>query len=389
MIQRFPYCLVGLAVLIGCSAPSSRNETAQAGRESQVTLAGRVADSSGLRERIARIDSAIETERQRLGIPGAAVAIATADRALLIKGFGDRDLEHKLPVTPKTRFLIGSCTKPFTALATIIAADEGLLSVDDSPRRFLPYLHLRDPVADAQVTLRDLLSHRTGVPDDLGGGWYERYGTTERLIQVAMRSQPRGPFRQVFNYNNYLYSAAGLAVATARHTTYDSVITRTIFEPLGMRSSGLSLRAVEASGDFSYGYEDSARTRVPPTRLVYLPAIAPAGNINSNAEDMSRWARMLVGGGVLEGRRIVSDSGFKKMLTPAVQTSSGGQYALGWFVEDWHGLRLYSHPGGVTGFGTRCEFLPDQRLGWVILTNVDDQVLPKAVREIIYDNLLR
>ena len=77
------------------------------------------------------------------------------------------------------------------------------------------------------------------------------------------------------------------------------------------------------------------------------------------------------------------------MLTPAVRTSSGGQYALGWFVEDWHGLRLYSHPGGVTGFGTRCEFLPDQRLGWVILTNVDDQAVPKAFREIVYTNLLR
>src|SRR6185503_19128682 len=222
--------------------------------------------------------------------------------------------------------LIGSCTKPFTSLATIIAADDGLLSLDDSPRRFLPYHHLRDPVADAQVTLRDLLSHRTGVPDDLGGGWYERYGTTERLIQVAMRSQPSGPFRQVFHYNNYLYSAAGEAVAAARHTTYDSVITRTIFEPLGMRNSGLSLEAVEASNDFSYGYEDSARTRVRPTRLVYLTGIEPAGNISSNAEDMARWARMLVGGGVLDGRRIVSDSGFRAMLTPAVRTSSGGQY---------------------------------------------------------------
>jgi CubicO group peptidase (beta-lactamase class C family) len=388
-MRLFAYCLVGVVTLVGCSTSSSRTDATQDSHAAQVVLAGRVADSTGLRERLARIDTAIETQRQQLGVPGAAVALVTADRALLIQGFGYRDREHELPVTPTTRFLIGSCTKPFTAIAVMIAADEGLLSLDDSPRRFLPYFHLRDPVADARVTLRDLLSHRTGVPDDLGGGWYERYGTTERLIQVAMRSQPRGPFRQVFHYNNYLYSAAGLSVASARHTTYDSVIVRTIFEPLGMRSSGLSLEAVEASDDFSYGYEDSARTRVPPTRLVYLPAIAPAGNISSNAEDMARWARMLVGGGELDGRRIVSDSGFRAMLTPAVRTSSGGQYALGWFIEDWHGLRLYSHPGGVTGFGTRCELLPDQRLGWIILTNVDDQVLPKAIREIVYTNLLR
>src|SRR4029079_13819370 len=117
-------------------------------------------------------------------------------------------------------------------------------------------------------------------------------------------------------------------------------------------------------------------------------AIAPAGAINSNAEDMGQWLRMLTGGGVFGGQRIVSAAGFPEMLTPAVR-NAGGQYALGWFVESWHGLRLYSHPGGVSGYGTRCEFLPDQQLGWVVLTNVDDQVLPKAVRESIFVRLLQ
>jgi CubicO group peptidase (beta-lactamase class C family) len=333
------------------------------------------------------IDSGIESARRRHGVPGAAVAVVTADRNLLVRGFGLRDLRDSLPVTATTRFAIGSCTKPFTALAALIAVDQGLLSLDDSPRRFFPWFRLRDPDANVRVTLRDLLSHRTGVPDDLGGGWYERYGTAERLIQAAMQSAPEGPFRAVFHYNNYLYTAAGEIVAAASHLPYDSVITRTLFVPLGMNQTALSLDAMEASSDFSYGYEDSGRTAVRPTQLVYNTAIAPAANIHSTAVDMARWLRLLAGRGLFEGRRIISDSSFQAMLTPAVKTS-GGQYALGWFVESWHGLTLYSHPGGVAGFGTRCEFLPDPGLGWVVLTNVDDQVLPKEVRELVYTNLL-
>jgi CubicO group peptidase (beta-lactamase class C family) len=202
-----------------------------------------------------------------------------------------------------------------------------------------------------------------------------------------MSSVPQGVFRQVFHYNNYMYLAAGEALAAASGSSYEAVIKQTVLKPLGMRGSGFSLNEMETSADFSFGYEESAQTRVRPTRLVYNTAIAPAANLNSNVEDMARWLRMLVGGGALDGHRIVSNSGFKEMLTPAVRTA-GGSYALGWFVEDWHGMRLYSHPGSVAGYGARCEFLPDQHLGWVVLTNVDDQQLPKAIREVVYLNLL-
>ncbi|HJU73525.1 MAG TPA: serine hydrolase domain-containing protein [Gemmatimonadaceae bacterium] len=336
---------------------------------------------------VAAIDSAIEHHRERLRVPGAAVALVRHDSLLLSKGYGLRDKAAGLPVTPRTLFAIGSCTKPFTALASMISADSGLLTLNDPPTRFLPYFQLRDAAANQQVTLRDLLSNRTGVPDDLAAGWYEKYGTRERLIRAAMQAKPKGKFREAFNYNNYMFLAAGEAIAVAHGTSYENVIARTIFEPLGMRHSSLSLDSMEASSDFAYGYEDEGRTRVAPKRLVYNTAMAPAANINSNAEDMAQWIRLLANGGMFDGKRLVSDSAFKEMLTPAVRTG-GGHYALGWFVEDWHGLRLYSHPGGVAGYGTRCEFLPDQRLGWVVLTNVDDQQLPKAIREAIYANLL-
>jgi CubicO group peptidase (beta-lactamase class C family) len=226
------------------------------------------------------------------------------------------------------------------------------------------------------------------VPDDIAGGWYERYRTREGLIRAAMARQPRGRFRRAFNYNNYMFLAAGEAVAAANRLSYEQVIQRDIFDPLGMRASGLSLGEMEWSGDFAYGYEDSDRVPVPPTRLAYNIAIAPAANINSTADDMGRWLRMLIGRGATGGRRILSEAAFQDILTPLVSTS-GGSYALGWFVESWHGMTLYSHPGGVAGYGTRCEFLPDQRIGWVVLTNVDDQALPRAIRESIFAHLFQ
>lgn len=346
------------------------------------TALTRVVDSS----RIEAVGQDVDSLRRRFEVPGAALVIVVDDSVVLSRGFGLRDVRAQLPVTPQTRFAIGSCTKPFTALAAAISADRGILTLDDSPRRFLPWFHLRDPEADSNVTFRDLLSHRTGVPDDLGGGWFEKYRTRENLIRAAMARSPQGRFRRAFHYNNYMFLAAGEAVAAANHLTYEQVIQRDLLDPLGMRTSGLSLDDMERSGDFAYGYEDSARVAVPPTRLFYNVAIAPAANINSTADDMGRWIRMLVGHGTTNGRRILSEAAFNDILTPLVSTS-GGSYALGWFVERWHGMTLYSHPGGVAGYGSRCEFLPDQRIGWVVLTNVDDQALPKAIRESIFAHL--
>ena len=333
----------------------------------------------------------IETRRAELMIPGAAVAIVTPDRVLMARGFGMRDVARGLPVTSQTLFALGSCTKPFTALAFAISADSGVLSLDDSPRRFLPWFTLRDSLANAQVNFRDLLSHRTGVPMDDAQGWYERNPTRERLIRFAMSGTPTRPFRSTFQYNNFMYVAAGEALAAAHGGTYAEVLDRVVFQPLGMDSSTTSVARVDAASDFSHGYRGGAgettRESLRPGQLFWLDRIEAAGGIWSNADDMSRWLRMLAGGGVLDGRRIVSDSALATLLTPAVRTS-GRHYGLGWFIDDWHGHTSYSHAGGVSGFGALCEFVPSLGIAWATLTNVDDGTLPKVVREAVYERLL-
>ncbi len=363
--------LLGAALSLGCAARDRRDS------------------DTGVAARVAAIETAIEQSRRRLGVPGAAVAIVLADRVILQRGFGLRNLQSGAPVTAQTLFSIGSCTKPLTALAAIMSADEGILSLDDSPKTFLPYFALRDPDADSAVTLRDLLSHRSGVPDDLPAGWFERYPTPKALISAAMRSTATASLGDRFQYNNYMYVAAGEALATAHRMTFEQVMTARIFKPLNMRASNLSIAAMAASPNFSYGYSpDTDRRQLPMDTLDYLSGIAAAGGVNSNADDMAQWLRLMLAGGILDGKRLVSETGYRQLLAPAVKTG-GGEYGLGLFIEDWRGHRLYHHPGGVLGFGTRCDLVPDQRLGWVVLTNVDDQALPKEVREIIYVHLLR
>ena len=332
----------------------------------------------------------IEARRAELMIPGAAVAIVTPDRVLMSRGFGMRDVARELPVTSQTLFALGSCTKPFTALAFAISADAGVLSLDDSPRRFLPWFTLRDSLANAEVNFRDLLSHRTGVPMDDTQGWYERNPTRERLIRFAMGGAPTQPFRSRFQYNNFMYVAAGEALAAAHGAAYAEVLDSVVFAPLGMDSTTTSVARVAASSDFSHGYRGGAgeetRESLRPRQFAWLDGIEAAGGIWSNANDMSRWLRMLAGRGMLDGRRIVSDSALSALLAPAVRTS-GRHYGLGWFIEDWHGHTLYTHAGGVSGFGALCEFVPSLGLGWATLTNVDDGTLPQAVRDFVYERL--
>ncbi len=131
----------------------------------------------------------------------------------------------------------------------------------------------------------------------------------------------------------------------------------------------------------------AGRTRLPLDTMAYLRGIAAAGGINSNVEEMGQWVRLMLAGGVLDGKRLVSEQGFRELLRPAVATSSG-HYGLGMEIDEWHGYRLYHHRGGVLGFNARCDLLPVRDFGWVILTNVDDQALPQAIRESLYEQLL-
>ncbi len=220
---------------------------------------------------LAAIEKAIDAKRQESGIPGVSLAIVKDDKVIYLKGLGVKDFERKVPVTPDTLFAIGSSSKAFTAMLAVISADEGKLSLDDSPKKFLPYFTLRDQDAAAKITLRDLLTHRSGLNrTDLAmvTGVLNR----EELIKVAGAAKPTAKLGEKFQYQNVMYTAAGEAVAKAQNSTWDKLIASKIFKPLGMTSSVTTVAEMQKARDYSFGYDYNAATketrRLPQREIV-------------------------------------------------------------------------------------------------------------------------
>jgi CubicO group peptidase (beta-lactamase class C family) len=337
---------------------------------------------------LAAIEKAIDDKRKEFGIPGLSLAIVKDDKVIYLKGLGVKDVEKSLPVTPDTRFAIGSSSKAFTAMLAVMSADDGKLSLDDSPKKFLPYFTLRDEEAAAKVTLRDLLSHRSGLNrTDLAmvTGVLNR----EELIRVAGMAKPTAKLGEKFQYQNVMYAAAGEAVAKAQNSTWDDLIAKRIFKPLGMKNSDTSSDVMQKARDFSFGYDYNSSTKVTrrlPQRAI--SAAAPAGAINSSARDMAQWVRLMLGNGVIDGHRLVSEKGFDELTRKQMKIGSALDYGLGWFLREWNGHKVVEHGGNIDGFNAQVAFMPDQKLGFVLLTNVTASSLGAFAMTTIWKNLV-
>jgi hypothetical protein len=236
--------------------------------------------------------------------------------------------------------------------------------------------------------VRDLLSHSSGLNrTDLA--WASGVLDREEVIRVAARAKPTAKLREKFQYQNVMYAAAGEIVGRAENSTWEKLVSERIFRPLGMKSSDTSVPEMQKARDYSYGYvyeEATKETRRVPTRD--LPAIAPAGAINSNARDMAQWLRLMLGGGAFEGRRLVSEKGFAELVKPQMKIAGQVSYGLGWFLREWQGHKVAEHGGNIDGFNAHVALMPDQHLGFVMLTNVSASTLPASTMNVVWSNLV-
>lgn len=337
---------------------------------------------------LAKIEEKLEARRKELGIPGISLAIVKDDQIIYLKGLGYKDLEKQVRVTPDTQFAIGSATKAFTALTVLMAQDEGKLALDDSPKKYLPYFHMYDPDTDKNITIRDLLSHSSGLNrTDLA--MVTGKLTRAELIEVAARAKPTARLRERFQYQNIMFVAAGEAAATVEKATWDKLVAGRIFKPLGMNNSSLSIAAMEKAKDYSFGYNYNFDTKTT-TRLPYreIAQVAPAGSINSSARDMAQWVRFVLNGGVADGKRLVSEKGFDEWLKPQMKVAGTSSYGLGWFLQNWNGLKVVQHGGNIDGFNSQVAMIPEKKLGFVLLTNVSASTLGGELMPIVWENIL-
>src|ERR1044071_1744457 len=386
ILKRFSHLLLVLA-LVAATTLSPFQKAALAQAQAQTTAASQTT-APDLSARLAAIEKALDEKRRELHIPGVSFVIVKDDKVISVKGLGLKDVGRNLPVTPDTLFAIGSSSKAFTALSAAMSVDDGKLSLDDSPKKFLPYFKLRDPETDAKITIRDLLSHRSGIDrTDLSmiSGKLNR----EELIRVAGMAKPTAKLGEKFLYQNIMFAAAGEIVAKAQGTTWDNFIEKRIFKPLGMKDSNTTVAATLKASDYALGYSYNSETKetihVP---MRDIPSAAPAGAINSSARDMAQWLRLMLGEGVFEGKRLVSEKNFKELVAVQNKVAGNVNYGLGWFLREWHGHKVVEHGGNIDGFNALVAMMPDQKLGFVMLTNISGSPLGPYAMETVWSNLV-
>lgn len=328
-------------------------------------------------------------------VPGCAVTAVRGGQVELAGGWGLRDREAGLPVTRDTLFAIGSTTKAFTATTIGALVDEGLLEWDRPLRDYVPGIRLHDPFVSDHLTIVDLLSHRSGLPrHDLT--WVGQPGRSRAELVRSLRYLPLSrDLRQDWQYCNLGYVVAGHVVETLSGMPWEDFLRGRLLEPLGMRRTNLSVDEMLADGDHSAAYtrRGGIITDVPQRPL---PAVAPAGAINSSAADMARWLLAQLAGGQLDGTTVMSPSTAKRQLTPhmlmpgAEEVPGLTQYAygLGWTIGRYREHKVAMHSGGIDGFQTHCALLPDDGIGVTVLTNTSASLMHLTVALRVLDELL-
>ena len=348
-----------------------------------------VADDVNLDERLEKLAAALEEKRQELHIPGMAVAIIKDDKIIMARGFGKSDLEAGTDVTPETMFGIGSTSKAFTSTLVGMLADDGKLTWDDAATKHLPWFTpaLRD--ANSDLTLRDMLSHRSGISrNDIL--WASGKVGREAMMRESLDAEPLTPFRKRFNYNNVMFVAAGMASAKAVGANdWDTVLETRILAPLDMDHTTSRDARVDELGQHAKGYRwngDTAEYTLLERKNT--DNIGAAGGIHSNVLDMANWVRFNLNKGSFEGEKLLSDKRFSEMWSSQIEVGGGASYGMGWFLRDWDGKQVVEHGGSILGYAAQVALMPEEQLGFVLLANVTATPLQQASMPLVWNALL-
>ena len=330
------------------------------------------------------LDAYVARVLKEFEVPGLAVAIVKDGKVVLAKGYGVRKLGEPAPVDENTLFGIASNTKAFTSAALAMLVDEGKITWDDPVVKHLPGFQLYDPYVTREMTIRDLLTHRSGL--GLGAGdllwWPPSDYSREEIIRRFRCVKPESSFRSRYAYDNVLYMIAGQVVAAVTGKSWDDVIRERIFNPLGMATSNTTVAGLLSSKDAATPHAkfDGRLQAVAP---MALENVGPAGAINSSVAEMAKWLIVQLNRGrVGEAPRLFSERRSREMwsaqtITPlgdppphlAALRANFSAYGLGWGLTEYRSFKTVSHTGGLLGFVSKVTLVPDLNLGVVVLTN--------------------
>lgn len=327
-------------------------------------------------------------------VPGLAIAIVKDKKVYLAEGFGFRDIQKQTPVTPDTIFAIASCTKAFTTFALGILVDEGKLNWDAAVREYFPEFKMYDPVATERITVRDLITHRSGLPRH-DAVWYGASFSRKELLHRLAFLKPSKDIRYVYQYQNLMYTAAGFLIECVTGMSWEEFVQRKIFEPLGMTHSNFSVKDTKNTENFALPYR-LIKNRLRQLPFLNIDALGPAGSINSSVSDMAKWLLLHLNNGKWNNQQIISPETLKEIHSPQMVINEElkydellyPSYAMGWNVQPFRGLLLLRHSGHIDGFSAMASFMPQKNIGVVVLTNLSNTPVTYILTYTIYDSLL-
>ena len=349
------------------------------------------------RDPMAGLDQYVTAAMKQWKVPGLAIAVVRGDSVIIAKGYGVRTLGDPAPVDAQTMFAIGSASKAFTGATLEMLADEGEVSFDGRVTDYLPWFEMYDPWVTREIRVRDLLLHRSGMS---GGNniWYGTTASREEIVRSIRRLKPNTSFRTRFQYQNLMFITAGEVTHAVTGQRWDDVVKARIFGPLGMTASNTSVRDLAGRPNVATPHADlGGEVKVIPYRNI--DNAGAAGSINSNVTDMAKWLRLWINDGTFEGKRLLSEAMVREATTPQFTVDDPGMiarlmspkflgYGYGWFVEDFRGQRWVNHGGNIDGMAAMVGFLPESRIGVVVLTNMNQSDVTLPLTAHIFDRLL-
>jgi CubicO group peptidase (beta-lactamase class C family) len=327
--------------------------------------------------------------------PGASIAIVRGDEVLAATGFGLRNLKEKLPMTGKTVQPIASISKSFTVASLALLTRDGKLNWDKPVRDYMPEFRLFADYATEHITPRDLVTHATGLPRH-DWVWVGSTASRAELVQRLRYLEPSAEPRARYQYNNLAFCTAGYLAGRVAGSSWEELVKTRIFEPLGMASSSFSVDDLAASADHATAYRLNDKDEPVEIRYLNVDSLGPAGAINANAEDISRYLRMYLGKGKFEGREILSEADVAEMTSQRIVVSDSevfselgsSQYGMGLRITSYRGRKMVHHGGALRGLSASFSFLPAEKIGVFVAANCSDSSIPSVLTYAVYDRLL-
>ena len=340
------------------------------------------------------IDNYLQKTQKTFEVPGVAVAIVKDSKVVFAKGFGVQSLSKKIPVNEHSKFAIGSTTKAFTAAALGKLVESGEIQWDDRVIDYIPEFELHDPAITNMFTIRDLLTHRSGLPrGDLL--WFASDFTRQDILERIRYLEPTFGYRAGFGYQNIMYLVAGQIIPRVTGKSWDEYLKDNFFEPLDMNRTTSILSDIKKLENVATPHQklDNKLKEIPWRNI---DNVGPAGSINSSVSDMANWLIMLLNEGTFNGKRILKEETINELFTPQQIMRKEGRlgsyfppvnfltYGLGWFISDFNGLKMVEHGGNIDGMHAQVSLVPELELGMIFLSN-SRNLMPEASRYFIVE----